>query len=77
MPRDSDADLDRRVEQYRAATLPAPEWTHRVPLAVGILGHRVAITGALLDYYSKATPIFVAARRGWVEPDVKSLRGTS
>jgi hypothetical protein len=32
---DSDADLDRLIERFRGAALPAGEWTHRAHLAVG------------------------------------------
>ena len=31
----TDTDLDRLIDQFRSATLPAPEWTHRAHLAVG------------------------------------------
>jgi len=136
----SDAALDRLIGQFRAATLPAPEWTHRAHLAVGtwhvyhhgsaaaldlmregilrlndhhgtpntdtrgyhetitraylvligaaleqiprttaanavshVLQHPLAIAGALLTYYSKDTLMSAAARRGWVEPDLRGL----
>ena len=136
----SDTELDRLVTQFRAATLPAAEWSHRAHLAVGtwhvyhhgandaldlvragilklneqhgtpntdtrgyhetitrayllliggllgrsprttaadavscVLQDPIAAAGALLHYYSKDTLMSVAARREWVEPDLRSL----
>ena len=38
-----------------------------------VLRDPIAAAGALLHYYSKDTLMSVAARRGWVEPDLRSL----
>ena len=139
----SDVELDRFVARFRAATLPAAEWTHRAHLAVGtwhvyhhgagaldlvragiltlndrhgtpntdtrgyhetitraylaliddvlartprttaadavarVLEDPIAVAGALLRYYSKDTLMSVAARRGWVEPDLRPLTESS
>ena len=136
----TDAELDRLVEQFRAATLPAAEWTHQAHLAVGtwhvyhhgaagaldlmragilrlndrlgtpntdtrgyhetitraylvlidhvlersprttatdavsrVLQDPIAMTGVLLNYYSKDALMSVAARRRWIEPDRQPL----
>jgi hypothetical protein len=136
----TDADLDRLVDQFRAATLPATDWTHRAHLAVGtwhvfhhgadaaldvvregilrlndqhgtpntdsrgyhetitraylmligdvlartpqatpadaaarVLQDPMAVPGALLTYYTKDRLMSVAARRAWVEPDLRPL----
>ena len=39
-----------------------------------LLASRLAAKPALLRYYSKETLLSVAARRGWVEPDLAPLR---
>jgi len=42
-------------------------------LARALLSSSLAQRDALLSYYSKERLMSVAARRGWVEPDLKSL----
>ena len=44
-----------------------------VPMAHALLASDLAKRNALFSYYSRDVLMSVAARRGWVEPDVQSL----